>query len=93
LRKFRIGSKGEIFPPKEIRDKPGLIPGTEIDLQIEDSKLIVRPILRVVDLLKEPAQVTMSLEEFHKFRRELGERIESFDWKCDKSDTQDPNHL
>jgi len=79
LQKTKIGSKGEIFPPKEIREKLGLAPGTEVDLQIEDSKLIVRPIPSVIDLLKEPAQVTISLEEFHKFRRELSNRAESSD--------------
>jgi len=79
LQKTRIGSKGEIFPPKEIREKLGLTPGTEVDLRVEDSKLIVRPIPTVKDLLKEPAKVTISLEEFHKFRRELNKKVESSD--------------
>jgi AbrB family looped-hinge helix DNA binding protein len=79
LQKTRIGSKGEIFPPKEIREKLGLVPGTEVDLQIEDSKLIVRPIPKVIDLLKEPAKVTISLEEFHKSRRVLSKEAESID--------------
>lgn len=77
MQKTRIGSKGEIFPPKEIREKLGLTPGTEVDLQIKDSTLIVRPIPTVIDLLKEPPQMTISLEEFHKFRRELSKRAES----------------
>ncbi len=77
LQKTKIGSKGEIFPPKKIREKLGLLPGTEIDMKVEDDKLIVQPIPRVKDLLKEPAQVEITLEEFHRFRRELGKRAES----------------
>ncbi len=77
LQKTKVGSKGEIFPPKEIREKLGLRPGTEIDMKVEDDKLIVQPIPRVKDLLKEPAQVEITLEEFHKFRRELSKKAES----------------
>lgn len=77
MQKGKIGSKGEIFPPKEIREKLGLRPGTEIDIKVEDRKLVVQPVLKVKDLLKEPAQVEITLEEFHKFRRELGRKAES----------------
>ena len=73
----QVGSKGEIFPPKEIREKLGLRPGVKINLKVEDSKLIVRPIPRVNDLLKEPAQVEVTLQEFHTFRRELSKKAES----------------
>ena len=77
MQKSKIGSKGEIFPPKDIRQKLGLMPGTEIDLKVEDSKLIVRPIPRVNDLLKAPAQVEETFEEFHRFRKELSKKAES----------------
>lgn len=77
MQKAKVGSKGEIFPPKEIREKLGLHPGTEIDIKVEDRKLIVQPVLKVKDLLKEPAQVEITLEEFHKFRRELSRKAES----------------
>ena len=77
LQKSKVGSKGEIFPPKEIREKLGLNPGTEIDFKVEDSRLIVRPIPKVRDILKEPARVTITLEEFHKSRRELSKKAES----------------
>lgn len=50
----------------------------EVDLKVEDSKLIVRPIPSVNDLLQNstPA-VEMSLKEFQIFRRELGRKAES----------------
>jgi AbrB family looped-hinge helix DNA binding protein len=63
--------------PKEIREKLGLRPGTEIDFKVEDKMLIVQPVPSVSDLLKEPAQVEITLEEFHKFRRELSKKAES----------------
>jgi AbrB family looped-hinge helix DNA binding protein len=78
LQKTKVGSKGEIFPPKEIREKLGLQPGTELDLKVEDSKLIVQAIPKVNDLLKRPTKVEITLEEFHKFRRELSKKAESF---------------
>ena len=77
MQKGKVGSKGEIFPPKEIREKLGLRPGTVIDIKVEDDRLIVRPVPKVKDLLKEPSQVEITLEEFHKFRRELSKRAES----------------
>ncbi len=77
MQKSRVGSKGEIFPPKEIREKLGLRPGVEVDLTVEDSKLIVRPIPSVNDLLNKPPRLQISLREFHKFRRELSKKAES----------------
>ena len=76
MQKGKVGSKGEIFPPKEIREKLGLRPGTVIDIEVENDRLIVRPVPKVKDLLKESAQIEITLEEFHKFRRERpgGER-------------------
>ena len=77
MQKSKIGSKGEIFPPKEIRERLGLRPGTEIDLKVEDSKLVIRAIPNVNDLLKGPTYVEVTLQQFHKFRRELGKKAES----------------
>lgn len=78
MQKSKVGSKGEIFPPKEVREKLGLSPGTEIDIKVDDGKLIVQAVPRVKDLLKEPSQVEITIEEFHKFRKELGKKAESF---------------
>lgn len=78
LQKAKVGSKGEIFPPKEIREKLGLRPGTELDFKVEDSKLIVQAIPKVNDLLKQPPKVEITLQDFHKFRRQLSKKAESF---------------
>jgi AbrB family looped-hinge helix DNA binding protein len=78
LQKAKVGSKGEIFPPKKIREKLGLRPGTELDFKVEDSKLIVQAIPKVNDLLnRRPTKVEITLEDFHKFRRQLSKKAES----------------
>ena len=78
MQKSKVGSKGEIFPPKEIRERLGLRPGTDIDISVVDDKLVVQTTPRVRDLLKERPEVEITLQEFHKFRRELSKRAESF---------------
>jgi AbrB family looped-hinge helix DNA binding protein len=73
----RVGSKGELFPPKEIREKLGLKPHTKVIYKIEGGRLIVEPIPNIEDVLKEIKTVKITLEEFHKFRKEISRRIES----------------
>jgi len=75
--KSRVGSKGELFPPKEIREKLGLKPHSTIIFRVEDNKLVVEPIPRLEEVLKEPPLVEITLEEFHRYRRELSQRAES----------------
>ena len=48
-----MGSKGELFPPKEIREKLGLKPHMRVLYRIKDGKLIVEPIPSIEDVLKE----------------------------------------
>jgi len=73
----RVGSKGELFPPKEIREKLGLKPHTKVIYKIEGGRLIVEPIPNIEDVLKEIKTVKITLEEFHKFRKEISRHIES----------------
>ncbi len=77
MSKSRVGSKGELFPPKEIREKLGLKPHTKVIYKIEGGRLIVEPIPNIEDVIKETKTVKITLEEFHKFRKELSRRIES----------------
>lgn len=78
MQKSRVGSKGEIFLTKEIRKKLGLRPGTEIDIKVDDGKLIARAIPKVKDLLRESSEVEITFEDFHKFRKGLSKKAESF---------------
>jgi AbrB family looped-hinge helix DNA binding protein len=72
----RVGSKGELFPPKEIREKLGMKPNSTILYRIEEGRLVVEPIPTLEELLKTPPQVVITLEEFRKFRSELSRRAE-----------------
>jgi AbrB family looped-hinge helix DNA binding protein len=73
----RVGSKGEIFPPKEIREKLGLHAHTRVLYRVEDGRLIVEPIPSLEEVLKESPLAEVTLEEFHKFRKQLSQKAET----------------
>ncbi|MBO3768873.1 MAG: AbrB/MazE/SpoVT family DNA-binding domain-containing protein [Thermoproteota archaeon] len=75
--KSQVGSKGELFPPKKIREKLGLHPHTKVIYKVEGNRLIVEPIPNLDEVLKEKPSVEITLEEFHEFRKELSQRAES----------------
>lgn len=77
MSKSRVGSKGELFPPKEIREKLGLRAHAKVIYKIEGGRLIVEPVPNLEEVLKEPPSVEITLEEFHGFRRELSRKAES----------------
>jgi len=77
MSKSRVGSKGELFPPKEIREKLGLRAHVKVIYKIEEGRLVVEPVPSLEDVLKEPPSVEVTLEEFHGFRRELSRKAES----------------
>ncbi|MCX8178163.1 MAG: AbrB/MazE/SpoVT family DNA-binding domain-containing protein [Candidatus Bathyarchaeota archaeon] len=77
MEKSRVGSKGELFPPKRIREKLGLKAHAKVIYKIEDGRLIVEPVPNLEELLKEPPMVEVSIEEFHKFRKELSLKAET----------------
>lgn len=53
----RVGSKGELFIPKEIREKLRLKPGMRVIFKVKDGILMVEPIPSIEDVLKEPTYV------------------------------------
>lgn len=77
MSKSRVGSKGELFPPKEIREKLGLRAHVKVIYKIEEGRLVVEPIPSLEDVLKAPASVEITVEEFHGFRRELSRKAGS----------------
>jgi AbrB family looped-hinge helix DNA binding protein len=77
MQKSRVGSKGELFPPKEIREKLGLRAHARVIYKIEDGRLVVEPVPSLEEVLKEPPIVEVTLEEFHKHRKELSRKAES----------------
>jgi len=75
--KSRVGSKGELFPPKEIRERLGLRAHVKVIYKIEGGRLVVEPVPSIEEVLKEPAPVEITLEEFHELRKELSRKAES----------------
>jgi len=77
MQKSRVGSKGELFPPKEIREKLGLRAHAKVIYKVEDGRLVVEPVPSLEEVLREPSSVEITLEEFHRHRRELSRKAES----------------
>lgn len=71
----KVGSKGELFPPKELRDILGLIPGEEIIFRVDYGRLIVEKYVKPDDVLDKPPKAHLTKEEFKKERRGLSEAI------------------
>ncbi len=77
MQKSRVGSKGELFPPKEIREKLGLRANARVIYKIEDGRLVVEPVPTLEEVTKETPSVEITLDEFHKHRKELSRKAES----------------
>ena len=73
---LKIGSKGEIFPPKEIREKLGLIKNQPILLTQYKDTLIIRRIYSIEELLKKPAKVEISYHAWKLFKKKLSQEAE-----------------
>jgi AbrB family looped-hinge helix DNA binding protein len=71
-----VGSKEELYPPKEVRKALGLKPGMKVRFVVEGRKLVVEPIPPVRELMEMEPMVRVSLEELRKDRRELSRRLE-----------------
>ena len=76
MQKSRVGSKGELFPSKEIREKLKLNAHTKVIYKIEAGRLIVEPIPSLKEVLEEKPSVEITFEEFHKQRKELSTKAE-----------------
>jgi len=72
----RVGSKGELFPPKEIREKLGLKPHTKVIYKLEEGRLVVEPVPSLEEVLKDPPALEITIDEFFSFRRDLSKRAE-----------------
>jgi bifunctional DNA-binding transcriptional regulator/antitoxin component of YhaV-PrlF toxin-antitoxin module len=76
MQKSRVGSKGELFPPKEIRKQLGLYAHTGVVYSVEDGRLIVEPIPTLEEVLSKKPSVEITLEEVKKSRNELSTKAE-----------------
>ncbi len=73
---LKVGSKGEIFPPKEIREILGLEKDQPILLTTQNNLLIIRKLHTVEELLASPPKVTISKHAWKQFRKQLSKDAE-----------------
>jgi len=73
---LKIGSKGEIFPPKKIREKLGLTPNQPILMTVHRDKLIIRKLHSIDNILSTPSKVKISYHAWKQFKKDLTEEIE-----------------
>ena len=72
----RVGSKGELFPPKELRERLDLRPHRRVLYREGDGVLIVEPVPSVEEILRRPQKVEVTVEELGGLRRELSKKAE-----------------
>jgi AbrB family looped-hinge helix DNA binding protein len=77
MQESRVGSKGELFPPKEIRKKLGLHAHTKVIYKVEEGRLIIEPVPTLEEVLSEASTVEITLDEFKKTRKELSKKAEA----------------
>ena len=66
-----VGKKGELYPPKEIREALNLKSGQKVIFRVEEGKLIVEPVLSLRDALKMKKFDKTTVERFQKEREEI----------------------
>ena len=57
---LKIGSKGEIFPPKEVREHLGLKKNQPILMKVYSKRIIVQKINTLEEILSRPTDVKIS---------------------------------
>jgi len=72
-----VGSKGELFPPKKMRETLGLRPHSKVVYRVEEGRLVVEPVPSLEEVLREAPSVEVTFEDFHKLRKELSRKAES----------------
>jgi AbrB family looped-hinge helix DNA binding protein len=71
----KIGSKGEIFPPKEIREYLGLNPDQSVIISVINDRLVIRKVLSYQEILDRPAKVRISKQAWRQLKEEFSEEI------------------
>ena len=72
----KVGSKGELFPSKKIREAIGLKKNQRVKYSVIQGRLIVEKILDPITLLLQPPKVNISWGEYKKNRKKLAKELE-----------------
>ena len=69
----KVGSKGELFPPKELRIQAGLIEGQKVTYRVVNGRLMVERLLSPEEIFNKPSKVVVSFDEIKRDRLQLSE--------------------
>jgi bifunctional DNA-binding transcriptional regulator/antitoxin component of YhaV-PrlF toxin-antitoxin module len=72
-----VGSKGELFPPKKVREKLNLRPKSKIIYKIDDGRLVVEPVPTLEEAFSKKPRVKITAKEFYASRRRLSKEAET----------------
>jgi AbrB family looped-hinge helix DNA binding protein len=73
---IKVGSKGEIFPPKEIRQSLGLEPNQPIIIYQYKNTLIVRRLTSLEEILEQDPKITISYHAWKQLDQDINEDLE-----------------
>ena len=71
----KVGSKGELFPPKSIREQLGLQSGQKIVYRILNGRLVVEKYIELDEILSKTSKTEISFDEIKKDRDTLSEEL------------------
>ena len=75
--KRKLGPKGQIVIPKDIRDMLNLKPGSEIIFEIHENKITIRPAKNGEDFLKNFIKTPKKLKEPIDYKEVLDQQYRS----------------
>ena len=70
-----VGTKGELLPPKRIRDRLHLKSGSTVIYRVDVSRLIIEPVPDILTAIKLPKFGKPTIDEFEKERYELATQV------------------
>jgi len=74
---LKIGSEGEIFLPKDLREMLGFEPDQAILLHVQKDLLILRKVHSLEELLQSPPKVKISYHAWKQIKEEINDEINS----------------
>ncbi len=68
---LKIGSKGEIFPPKVVREYLGFNKNQAILMKVYSNRIVVQKIDFLEEILKKPTDIKISYHVFKNMKSEF----------------------
>ena len=72
---IKVGKKGELYPPKQLRIDADITPGSEFIAITKNEKIVLRKRKTIADILEDTAITTVSIAELKAQRKVLEKRL------------------